>query len=440
MSVTRMTPGAARNESVRVQMLDNGLQVCTVRLAHVSRTHVSVMLRGGPVCEDDNTWGLSHVLEHMVFRGTRSHNDSRSVNLAADAFGGEIGGATYRDRVVFDTRVDPGSEEAAFQLLNEMLRFPRFEGFSVEKEVLREELFEMVDDEGQEVDPDNIALRRLFSGHVLARSIEGTLNTLEAFDTRATRAFHQASYGPEHTVLVVAGPIAHRRVLGSAKKIFSSWMPGPGARVGRPPRRLVSKKRADVVRTDLSQTSIRICFPCEGLMGPDRYALAMLCRILDDGPASRFQSNLIDSEGLAYSLWCAVDLFEERGVLEVGAQVQHDRVGKVVEAICHELRAVRQKQVHASELARVSARVRRDFRDMRDDPSLMADAVGRGIMVGLPFVPDSIEGQMNAVRSKNVLRASQRVLSPAQAVLAMVGRPPRREVARAEAALAGLGE
>lgn len=435
-----MNRNAASDGPTRLYLLENGLQIATVRLPHVSRTHVSIMLRGGPVCEDDGTWGLSHVLEHMVFRGTRSYADSREVNLAADAFGGEIGGATYRDRVVFETRVDPGSEEAALELLNEMLRFPRFEGFDVEKEVLREELYEMVDDDGQEVDPDNIALRRLFSGHVLARSIEGTLQTLAGFDPNITHDFHRESYGPEHAVIVVAGPIGHRRIQGIAKKIFAAWLPGQGARAGKAPRKMAPKKRAEVVRTDVSQTSVRLCFPCEGLMGKERYALAMLSRILDDGPASRFQSNLIDSEGLAYALWCAVDLFEERGVLEVGAQVQHDRVGKVVEAICNEMRKVMQKPVQNVELERVNARIQRDFRDMRDDPSLMADAVGRGIMVGLPFVPDVIEGQMRALRPKHVLRATQRVLSPERAVLAMVGRPPRREVARAEAAIAALGE
>lgn len=440
MSASAMNPASTTLSQTRLQRLPNGMHIATVRLPHVSRSHVCIMLRGGPVCEDDESWGLSHVLEHMVFRGTRSYPDSRAVNLAADCFGGEIGGATYRDRVVFDTRVDPGSEEAALLLLNEMLRFPRFEGFDIEKDVLREELFEMVDDDGQEVDPDNLALRRLFNGHVLARSIEGTLATLENFDERTTRDFHRQSYGPEHTVVAIAGPISHRSVQDAAKCIFGSWSLGTGARTGRAPRKMASKRRADVVRTDISQTSVRICFPCDGLMGRDRYPLAMLSRILDDGPASRFQSNLIDSEGLAYALWCAVDLFEERGLIEIGAQVQHDRVGKVVEAICQELRRVRHKKPMSDELARVAARVRRDFRDMRDDPSLMADAVGRGVMVGLPFVPDAIETQMRELRPKHIAHVAQRVFTPANAVLAMVGRPPRREIVRAETALATLAE
>lgn len=422
----------------RVSTLTNGARVASVRLSHVARSHVAVMLRGGPVCEDDTTWGLSHIVEHMVFRGTAALPDARAVSLAADAFGGELGGSTYRDRVVYDTRVDPGREAEALGLIAEMLGAPRFEGLHVEREVLREELLELTDDDGQEVDPDNIALRRLFNGHVLARSIEGTLEHLEACEVTSLRGFHGAAYGPEHMVIAVAGPVSHRAVLDAARATFGRLPPNGGARRGRPPRRLPERRRAEVVRTDASQTSLRLCFPSEGLFGRDRLPLAALSRVLDDGPSSRFQANLIDGEGLAYSLWCTIDLFEERGLLEVGAQVQHDRVGRVIEAVCQELSAITRAAPRAAEMERVRARIRRDLLDMRDDPAQLTDAVGRGVLLGVPFSPARIEAEMAGVTARQVLAAARRIVRPKSAVLVLVGRPPRREVRRAEEALAGL--
>lgn len=432
-----MTQGG-HSPSASVAVLGNGLRVATVPLSHVSRSHVFVMLRGGPVSEDDETWGLSHVVEHMVFRGTASLPDSRAVSLAADRFGGEIGGATYRDRVVFDTRVDPGAEPEALQLLADMMRRPRFEGFGVEKEVLREELLELTDDAGQLVDPDNLALRRLFNGHVLARSIEGDIDMLEGFGEQDIRRYHACSYGPEHTVIVVAGPVSSERVEDAVRRYFGDWPRGEGARIGRPPRRLPVRRSADVVRTDVSQTSVRICFPCEGLLGASRVALSVLSRILDDGPSSRFQANLIDGEGLAYSLWCAIDLFEERGLFEIGAQVQHERVGRVVEAICQELRVAATRLPGEEELLRVRARVGRDLRDLRDDPAGLADTVGRGVLLDFPFAPRSLERDVSAITPRRVWQCARALFGSEHAVLAMVGRPPAREVRRAEAAMALL--
>lgn len=424
--------------SAQIVRLDNGVVLASACLPHVSRSHVVATLRGGPVIEDDETWGLSHVLEHMVFRGARGRPNAHAVSLAADRFGGEIGGATYRDRVVFDTRVDPGREGEAMALLADMLIAPRFEGFHVEKDVLREELVELLDENGQEIDPDNLALRRLFDGHVLARSIEGTLHHVERVDEALLRAFHRSAYQPEHLVVCVVGPGSPSSSQAWAPRTFGR-MRGEGPVLhGRAPRRLPSQRRVDVVRTEASQTSVRICFPCTGLTGPERHVLSVLTRILDDGPASRFQSNLIDGAGLAYALWCGVDFFAERGVLEVGAQVQHDRVGPVVEAVCQELDALRRRPPHSSELARIRARLRRDLRDLRDDPAQLADSIGRGILLGVPFSPWRIEEEYARVTPAQVTAAARHVLRGSDAVLTLVGRPPRRAVQQADSALRAL--
>ena len=137
-------------------------------------------MRSGPLCEDDETWGMSHLLEHMVFRGTRKHRSTRAVSLAADDFGGEIGGTTYSDRVVYDTRVDAGSEGAALGLLSEMVAAPRFEGLEIEKDVLREELLEVFNDDGE---------RASFTGTRLEEFVQaGGDATNEITDLEAAKA------------------------------------------------------------------------------------------------------------------------------------------------------------------------------------------------------------------------------------------------------------
>lgn len=415
--------------------LDNGIVVVTAKLNHLASSHVCVMHRGGPAHEDDETWGLSHLLEHMVFRGTRRHKDTRAVSLSADAFGGEIGGATWRDRVVYDSRVDAGREGESIGLLCDMLGAPRFEGLDIEKGVLREELLELLNEDGVEIDADNLTARRLFDGHVLSRTIEGTLKHLDAFDLPAVKRFHKEAFGPEHTVVSVAGPVAHKEVLEHVKGTFGRLRPGPGPRPGTPPSRERKKNGAVVVRDESSQTHLRLCFPSGGLFDEGRYATSVMARVLDDGPAARFRSKLIDGAGLAYSLWCDVDLYEDRGAVEVGAQVAHDRVGDVVEAVCKELKAITLRAPKPDELDRVRARVDRDLLDMRDVPSHVAESAARGALVGLPLDAERTLARISAISAKDVKKAAQQTFRADNAVLVLVGLPPRKEVQRAQKAV-----
>jgi predicted Zn-dependent peptidase len=418
--------------------LQNGVRVIVCPLPHLSRAHVVVSLRGGPVHEGDSTWGLSHLVEHMVFRGTRAHADARGVSLAADAFGGDVGAATYRDRVVYDTRVDTDRVKDAFELLSLMMGAPRFEGLNVEREVIEEELTELYDDDGQEVDADNVTFRRVFHGHALARSIEGTLETLRSFDKASLRSFHAAAYGAQNLVVVVAGSVAPRSVVAAARATFGKLAAGVKPPVGEPPKERAKKGRVDVVRTDMSQTAVRLCFPAPGMHSKDRGAVSVLARLLDDGPASRLQAEVVDRAGLAYSLWAYADLYEERGLVEIGSLVRHDRVGRLVESVCTELAKIAAVKPRADELTRTAERFRRDLRDMLDDPSQLADGIAKSAIFGLPFSPEVACREVEAVTGDDVRRAARELLVGAQATLVLVGQPSKKETARATQAVQRL--
>lgn len=425
----------SRKVSMQKTRLDNGALVVTTELAHLQSAHLTVMLRGGPVHEDDDTWGLSHIVEHMVFRGTHRHKDARAVSLAADEFGGEIGGSTWRDRVAYDTRVDPGQAAPAFSLLCDMLSAPRFEGLAIEKDVLREELLENVNEVGDEIDADNLAARRVFDGQLLSRSIEGSLAHLDACDLKAVKRFHQQAYGPEHMVLSVAGPITHAEALEAARATFGTLEAGSGPRAGETLPRLKPSGAPHVVRDDDSQTQVRLSFPCGGLFDPQRTATALLARILDDGPAARLPARLIDGEGLAYSLWCDLDLYETMGCLDVGAQVAHERVGELCEKVCRELSAIARRVPTPAELERVKRRVARDMRDLVDDPAGYSEAAARGELVGQPFDPARLLARVDEVSAADVRRAAMDIFRADSAVLVLVGLPPKKGTQRAARAI-----
>jgi predicted Zn-dependent peptidase len=415
---------------IRESVLDNGAAIVTGAMPGHARCHVFVQLRGGPVHEDDHTWGLSHVVEHMVFRGTQRHRDARAVSLAVDDFGGDLGAATYRDRVTFDTRCDPDHIDDALGLLAEMLGRPRFQGLATELGIIEEELAELYDDDGVEIDIDNHSFRQVFAGHPLARTIEATPQQLRRLRRPALLRFHARHYGARHFVVSVAGPLDHDDVLDAARRTFGRLPAGPPLPVGVAPAPEPGARRPVVVtRSDDGQTALRLCLPTPGFRDAAATTWAVIGRLLDDGPASRLQHEVIDRDGLAYAVWAMADFYEERGVLELGGQVRHDRVAVLVEALASQLTRLARRAPGADELARVTARTARDLRDTLDDPAALAEALGKGVLFQHRFVPARQLRAIRAVDGDSVRAAVRSALGGA--CLALVGLPRVRDVASA---------
>ena len=417
--------------------LDNGVVVVTAALPHHARCHVFVQLKGGPRHESERTWGLSHLVEHMVFRGTSKHKDTRAVSLAADDFGGDVGAATWRDRVAYDTRCDPDRVADALELLAAMMGSPRFEGLAIEQGIIEEELAELYDDDGNEVDVDNAVFRQLFPAHPLSRTIEGTAKKVKSYDKAAVKQFHQACYGAQNLVISVAGPVHHNDVVAAARTSFGLLDAGPPPPAGEAPRVVdEDTKPVVLVRTEDGQTSLRLCFPTAGIHDDTAPATAVLARLLDDGPASRLQQDVIDKQGLAYAVWAMADLYEDRGVLELGGQVRHDRVGALVEALVDHAAALAGRAPTAAELQRVSARYARDTRDLLDDPAGLAEAIGKGALFGQPFDADELVARVAAVDAAQVRAVASNTF--ARPHLGLVGLPKKKDVAAARAAVGRL--
>jgi predicted Zn-dependent peptidase len=413
--------------AIATTRLDNGVTVVTAPLPHHARCHVFVQLRGGPVHEDDDTWGLSHVVEHMVFRGTKRHKDARAVGLAADDFGGDLGAATYRDRVTFDTRCDPDRVDDALALLADMLGAPRFEGLETELGIIEEELAELYDDDGQEIDPDNASFRQIFAGDVLARSIEGSIGGLKKVTKKRLEKFHDVGYRGGNVVVSVAGPVEHGAVVAAAQRSMGRLQAG-----GPPPRGTAPKihephaRDVAVVRTEDAQTSVRLTFPVVGFASPSSTVASVLARIIDDGPASRLQQEVIDRDGLAYSAWGLCDLYETRGMLELAGQVRHERVATLVEAFAAQVTALAKSLPAQAELDRVVRRVARDARDLLDEPAALAEAVGKAGLFGQPFDLAAQVARTAAVE-RPAVRALARTLAASPRVV-LVGLPRKKDV------------
>ena len=184
--------------------LPNGLRLVLVPEPRVHRAVASLYLRVGSRFETTEDNGISHFLEHMVFRGTPSLKSSHEQALAFERLGGTLYAATHVDHGVMSVAVPPKNLEPVLALLGEVTIAPRFSEIEVERGIVREEILEDLDDEGRDIDADNISRALIYDKHPLGFTITGGIDSLDRFDEAMLRAHHARHYTGHNAVLCLA--------------------------------------------------------------------------------------------------------------------------------------------------------------------------------------------------------------------------------------------
>jgi predicted Zn-dependent peptidase len=217
-------------------LLPNGLKLVLVPQPNVHRAVASLYLRAGSRFETPENNGISHFLEHMVFRGTTSLPSAHDQALAFERLGGTLYAATHVDHGVMSVAVPPANFERVLPLLGEVTTSPRFTEIEVERGIVREEILEDLDDDGRDVDPDNISRALIYDKHPLGYTITGAIAALARFDEPALRAHHARHYSGENAVLCVAGRIGDvDRIAAIVERCFGSMPRGARVPVAPPP-------------------------------------------------------------------------------------------------------------------------------------------------------------------------------------------------------------
>ena len=178
----------------RIETLSNGLRVVVASQPHLHRAHVGLWARVGSRFETLENNGISHFLEHMIYRGTRRVPSAHEVNLAFERLGGSLFASTQVDHGIFSLSLPPDSIDDASSLFGEVLSKPAFLDIDIERGIVLEEILEDLDDEGNEVDADNLSRTLIYPEHPLGFTITGGEKRVRAFDEAGLRAHHARHY------------------------------------------------------------------------------------------------------------------------------------------------------------------------------------------------------------------------------------------------------
>jgi predicted Zn-dependent peptidase len=402
-------------------LLPNGLRVVLVPMPEVHRAVASLYLRVGSRFETAADNGVSHFLEHMVFRGTRTLASAHDQALAFERLGATLYAATHVDHGLMTVTVPPRNLAPVLSLLGEVTVAPRFTEIEVERGIVREEILEDLDDEGRDVDADNLTRALIYDKHPLGFTITGGIDALARFDEPTLRAHHARHYTGENAVLCVAGRIGDPDAcLREVERCFGA-MPR-GARVPvTPPPSGQRRPRFSFVENTGSQTDLRIAFRAPSERDPREPAVEMLMRVLDDGMSTRLYERICDRLGLCYDVSGMFEVYEDDGVLDVAAGAQHERAVVVAKEIFTLLKGLVAEGPTDAELEKARDRHLWSVEAMLDDAEGVAGFYGLTALAGIARTPMARHEELAAARREDVRAAAEAVFRADRLSVVAVG-------------------
>ncbi len=340
------------------QTLSNGLRVVVVPQTALHRVAFGLFVGVGSRHESAADNGISHFLEHMLYRGTARHPSAHAQNLAFERLGGALSATTHADHTHLHVIGPPDSFAESMELLGEVVRAPRLGEIDVEKRIVREEILDDLDETGRHVDPDNVVRAVMFGDHPLAYPITGPIESLDGFTEERLRAHLARHWVATNSVLAVAGACDTREAFELAERCFGDMKTGAPSEAPAWDANKRGKTRRKHVASPGSQTDLRLSWitPCERhAMGP---AIEMLLRIIDDGMSTRLYKRLADDSGMVYDCSALWEPFLEVGALDLAAAMTPERMPEVADACLELVRDLADKGPTGDELAKAKRRHR----------------------------------------------------------------------------------
>jgi predicted Zn-dependent peptidase len=404
----------------RTTTLANGLRVVVAPQPQLHRAHIALWARVGSRFETRDDNGISHFLEHMIYRGTRRVPSAHHVNLAFERLGGSLFASTQVDHGIYSLTLPPESLDAASALFGEVLTEPAFLDIDIERGIVLEEILEDLDDDGHQVDADNLSRALIYGAHPLGFTITGSQAQVRSFDEPMLRRHHARHYTAANLVLAFSGAVDEEHAIRLAERDFAR-LPR-GERIATAAPEITQKKpRIKIVDNVSSQTDLRVCLRAMSENHAQRPALDVLMRIVDDGMSTRLYHRLCDARGLCYDVSAGYDGYEDDGVVDVAAGVQHPRAALVTREILAMFEELAHEGPTQEELDTARRRVAWDTRALGDSVEETAAFFAAGLLFERFATAEEHAAELTAVTADDVREAARLIARPERLDVVAVG-------------------
>ncbi|MEW6363669.1 MAG: pitrilysin family protein [Acidobacteriota bacterium] len=399
-------------------VLPAGLTVVSEKMEHLRSATVGIWLKKGSRHESDEEAGISHFIEHLVFKGTerRSYKD---IARTIDRTGGMTDASTSKEFATFSVKVMDEHLPVALDLLTDILTRPAFDPGEIENE--RRVIFEEI--KSTQDNPDDyigeVYYQTYFQDHPLGRSILGTNASVAALGRRRISEFFRDSYVPANLVVSAAGNVEHNFLVEYFSRQFpsqSSPAPSNGARPTPHPGRLFVRKN------DLEQTHINIGFPGLHRSHEDRFALFLLNNMLGGSMSSRLFQNIREKWGLAYSIFSYVTSFHDVGTVTIYTAVDPSEVSRVVRLTMDEIGKLLRREIDQEELDDSKAHLKGGLMlGLESSSARMASLALNELYFGRQFTPEEVLESIERVTLDQMVDLARRLFRTEDTSLVILG-------------------
>lgn len=403
-------------------VLENGLVVVSEQMSQVRSVSFGLFLRTGSRHETLERHGLTHFIEHALFKGTQRRSAAR-IAAEADQLGGNLDAFTGREIVGFHDKVLDEHLPQAFDLVADLVTAPEFDPGELEKErnVILEEL-KMVEDTPDDIIFD-IFTENLYPEDALGRSIIGTRESITTFSSDLAWPYYREIFTPDNMVLAAAGNLSHQQLMELAEQHFGHLVAGgdrSGLAGGGMPRAVPSITLRH--KDELEQSHLVIGTPCASAVSDERYICHLLSVILGGGMSSRLFQTVREERGLVYTIYAAVNPFVDCGNLNIYAATSSERLAETIEVTLGEIRRLRKFEVEEAELRRNKEQLKATLMlNLESTSARMSSLAQLEMTFGRNMTPEEVIAAVDAVTVADVHRMAVEIFEPDQLSVTVLG-------------------
>jgi predicted Zn-dependent peptidase len=404
-------------------VLPNGLRVISAPMPYTRSASVQFFLGVGARHERPEVSGISHFVEHMVFKGTHRRPNPAQISEAIEGVGGNLNAATDHEHTNYRVLVPYTYMGTAMEVVTDMLRGSRFDNDEIvkEREVIIEEISSTYDSP-----PDICDLvfdEMLWGTHPLGRDVAGSRQSVRRIKRKDLVAHVDEHYRPEALVISVAGRVSHAEVVDHALRLWGDLTPGNnGATPDSPSPDESGGPRIMAYRKRTEQTNVIVGVPALPYTHPRRFTQDVLDAILGCGMSSRLFVELRENRGLAYSVSSFVKTYSDTGAFGVHAAVDNGDLSPVLEGIMGELKRVRDEPVPAAELRKVKEYIKGNTMLSMERSGYVAHWAGwHELMLGRIDSPEDVLDKIEQVTTEDIQQLAADLFQTSKLHMAVVG-------------------
>ncbi len=410
----------------RITELSSGVRIATEAVPSVRSVSLGYWIGTGSRGESDAQAGLSHLIEHLLFKGTPKYR-SLEIDQIFDGMGAELNAGTGKETTSVYSRVIDEHLDLAFDVMSDMVFRPAFEDVDSEREVILEEIAMYEDDPQDKV--FDVLGTAVFGDHPLGRSIIGAADVVAGTPVDEIRAFHASRYVASNVVIAAAGAVDHDQLVEWA----AERVPNGGRSADAPQPPAAPGARPAVVQFERKDTEqYHVCLGGTGIPRTDdrRFALRVLDTIFGGTSSSRLFQEVRERRGLAYAVYSFTAQFSDTGQIGLYVGTRSDNLAPAIEVVARELERLRRDPASADELARAKENLKGRVVLSMESTGARMNKLGSALLNGTPLLSvDEVIEKIDAVSLDVVAELADELFAPERLSTAGIG--PDEDVFRA---------